>query len=290
MNLPGTDSKLRNDNLFFAGKVKKMKKLCYISSMNIRTLSEEKTDYETDALPVALYPERMIKNERGGHGYYGRVINRGSFDIETIASDLVVAGSRRSKTQIIEDWHETCAAIIDRLINGCTVEAEYFNFSLQIKGLFEGQGDKYQKGRNSIELRTRPSEKLKQILADLDCKIAQGNTHRPLITSVYDAVSKTEDRVLTQGGFAEIRGDNIRLYGTDESVGVYFVPEDTGLDTIKLSEREIVSSHPGTLRCILPDSLVKGGRYRVRIVTQYMRTTKARKEPLSCMSAAFLTI
>jgi len=29
--------------------------------MNIRTLSKEKLDYKNGALPVALYPERMIK-------------------------------------------------------------------------------------------------------------------------------------------------------------------------------------------------------------------------------------
>ena len=39
--------------------------------MNIRTLSKEKLDYKTGSLPVALYPEKMIKRKDKESGYSG---------------------------------------------------------------------------------------------------------------------------------------------------------------------------------------------------------------------------
>lgn len=252
--------------------------------MNIRTLSEEIVDYETGALPVALYPERMIKSESGKQKYFARVLNRGKLNIEDIADDLVVFGSKRTKEEIVRDWHETCAAIIDRLINGCTVDADYFTFSLQVKGLFDSKQDIFKKGRNCIELQVRPTKKLQQILDTLDCKIAIGRSIIPSIKTVYDGSSKTENQILTRGGYLKINGENIRIFGEQESVGIYFVQESDESNTVKVSERHIISSSPSELLCIVPVELKENERYRIKIVTQYMRTSKARKVPLSCIS------
>ncbi len=254
--------------------------------MNIRTLSEKKVDYETADLPIALYPERMIKNESGKHRYFARVLNRGKLNIENIADDLVVFGSKRSKEEIITDWNETCAAIIDRLINGCTVEAEYFTFSLQIKGLFDCKKDTFKKGKNYIELMARPTKKMQHILEKLNCKICIGNKTSPLIKSVYDGDSKTENQILSRGGYLKIKGENIRIFGDNESIGIYFVSESDETKTVKVSEAHILNSKPSEILCIVPSELEVHECYRIKIVTQYMRTSKARKEPLSCLSNA----
>ncbi|WP_027727475.1 DUF4469 domain-containing protein [Treponema sp. C6A8] len=258
--------------------------------MNIHTLSKEKLDYKNGALPVALYPERMIKKDSEKRCYYGRILNRGKFDIETIAEDLVVFGSKRTKEQIIKDWNETCAAIIDRLINGASVEAEYFNFSLQVKGLFEYSQDIYKKGRNSIELQVRPTKKLKEMLDNLTCKVFLGKTITASIKNVYDGVSKCENKYITRGGFLKIKGENIRLFGNDERVGLYLVSESNEMDFIKLSQSQIINSLPSELHCIVPDDLNENQRYKIKIITQYMRTSKERKEPLVCESDFLLEV
>ncbi len=55
--------------------------------MNIVTLSDQKANDEAMALPIALYREHMIEDEKGRHGYFARVVNRGKFDIETVANN-----------------------------------------------------------------------------------------------------------------------------------------------------------------------------------------------------------
>ena len=258
--------------------------------MNIRTLSKEKLDYKNGALLVALYPERMIKKNSEKCSYYGRVLNRGKFDIETIAEDLVVFGSKRTKEQIVKDWHETCAAIIDRLINGASVEADFFNFSLQVKGLFDYSQDTFKKGRNSIEVQVRPTKKLQEILDNLTCKIFLGKTITASIKNVYDGVSKSDNQFITRGGFLIIKGENIRLFGKDERVGLYFVSESSEMDFIKVSESQIINSLPSELQCIVPDTLNENQRYKIKIITQYMRTSKERKDPLECESDFVLEV
>lgn len=258
--------------------------------MNIRTLSKEKLDYKTGSLPVALYPEKMIKRKDKESGYYGRIMSRGKFNIETIADDLVVYGSKRSREEIISGWHETCAAIIDRLINGGTVEADFFTFSLQVKGLFNSPQDTFKKGQNEVCLLVKPTEKMQDILDNLKCKVSLGKSIISIIDSVYDGKSQKENECLTRGGFLIVKGQNIKILGNDDSVGLYFVPEDAQGEVVKLSENMIISNKPSELYCIIPEELKADTRYKINIVTKYSRNGKERKEAISCMNDCLLAV
>ena len=136
--------------------------------MNIRTLSKEKLDYKTGSLPVALYPEKMIKRKDKESGYYGRIMSRGKFNI--------------------------------------------------------------------------------------------------------------------------VKGQNIKILGNDDSVGLYFVPEDAQGEVVKLSENMIISNKTSELYCIIPEELKADTRYKINIVTKYSRNGKERKEAISCMNDCLLTV
>lgn len=159
-----------------------------------------------------------------------------------------------------------------------------------MKGLFDYSQDTFKKGRNSIELQVRPTKKLQEILDSLTCKISLGKTITASIKNVYDGVSKSDNQFITRGGFLIIKGENIRLFGKDERVGLYFVSESSEMDFIKVSESQIINSLPSELQCIVPDTLNENQRYKIKIITQYMRTSKERKDPLECESDFILEV
>lgn len=249
--------------------------------MNLATLTKPAPDYETGKLPIALYPERMIKNDDGSSGCFARVINRGKFDMEDIAADVVASGLALSKDEILSVWQKAWAAIIDRLINGGTVDTQVLKLSLGVTGLFRSEQAAFDRSVNSIELHARPTEYLKHILDSLDCVTAVGSASAPFVSSVYDAESKTENQCLTRGGIVQISGLCLKIFGDDSLVGVYFVPENAELECVKLEKSRLGLNQPKKLACVVPDSLVLGEKYRIRIVTQFMKTAKARKEPQS---------
>lgn len=259
--------------------------------MNLKTLSSLETDYETPALPIVLYPEKLIKAEGQEKLCFARVINTGTFDMNAIAEDMIASGcTKRTKEEILNDWHETCAAIINRLINGGTVDAEILKLSLGVKGLFSERNPGFNRERNAIEIKARPTKYLKDILCKLNCKIASGNKSSVYIQSVYDVESGTEEKCITRGGVIHIKGKNLKLFGDDEKVGIYFLPENSSAPELKVGAKKILYSSPSKLSFIAPENLSESERYRIKIVSQYMGNSKARKEVSSCITDDLLSI
>lgn len=246
--------------------------------MNLRTLSASEVDYETPALPIALYPEKLVKTEGQKELCFARVIKNGTFDMNAIAEDMIASGcTKRTKQEILSDWHETCAAIVNRLINGGTVDAEIVKLSLGVKGLFSEHNPSFNRERNAIELKAKPTQYLKDILDKLECKIAIGNKSSIYIRSVYDVESESENKNITRGGVIHIQGKGLKLFGDDEKVGIYFVPENSSAPEIKVESKKILTSAPSKLSFIAPVNLSESEHYRMKIVSQYMGTDKARK-------------
>ena len=181
--------------------------------MNMRAMKENIPEYETGKLPIALYPDNLLKNADGSRPCFARVINRGNFDMDDIANDLVSGGSPFTKEEILTCWHEAWSAIIDRLVNGGRVDAQAVSLSLGVTGLFHSEQSDFDRKKNSIELHVKPTEYLQNILDSLECVSALGLKTAPFVRSVYDMESKTENLFLTRGGFIEIKGLCLKILG-----------------------------------------------------------------------------
>ncbi len=258
--------------------------------MNVVTLSREKVEYETGALPIALYPSNLSKEDENSKSYFARVICRGNFNMETIAADLQTSGSKHSKEELLDCWNEINAAIMERLVNGATVDTGILTLSLGIKGLFSSESAVFDRKNNGIDINAHSTSYTKEILSGLDCKVSVGNRTEPFILSVSDSSSKTENSFATRGGIITIKGYNIKIFGSHENVGLYFVSENEPENEIKVEEKRIGMSKSKLVQCIVPDSLNVNERYRIKIVTQFMRTSEERMTPQSCVSNDLLTV
>ena len=97
-------------------------------------------------------------------------------------------------------------------------------------------------------------------------------------------------RIMSRGKFNIVKGQNIKILGNDDSVCLYFVPEDAQGEVVKLSENMIISNKTSELYCIIPEELKADTRYKINIVTKYSRNGKERKEAISCMNDCLLTV
>ena len=78
--------------------------------------------------------------------------------------------------------------------------------------------------------------------------------------------------------------------GSDESIGLYFLPENEGADYVQLRESDIILNQPKTLKCLVPASLAVGEKYRIKVVTQFMHSVRERKTVQSYLSDDIFTV
>ena len=249
--------------------------------MNLTTLAAEEADYKTGSLPVALYPNKMRREQDGKQTFFARPIIREHLSMRDIAGDMVVAGVNdgMSQEQIVSIWTKINCAILDRVANGCSVDTGLGLCSSRVNGTFATDSDAFSRERHSIGMSFRTDREVLKKLNELDVVIRQGNAVKPQISDVHDLES-TESGTLTRGGFLEIKGSNLELFGDDESVGLYFVNEDAPEKTVILRKDKMGINKPAKLACVVPATL-EDGRYRLKVVTQFMGSKTQRKLPQS---------
>ena len=258
--------------------------------MNLTTLAAEEADYKSGSLPVALYPNAMRRETDEKQTFYARPIIREHLTMHDIASDMVVAGVNGGMTreQIVSIWKNINCAVLDRVANSCAVDTGLCRCSTRITGSFETDSEEFSRNRHSIGMAFHTSRTVHEKLNELNVVIRQGNSARPQIADIHDLESGSSE-ILTPGGFLEITGSNLALFGEDESVGLYFENEDNPEKTVVLRAKKMGTNSPSKLACVVPATLAEGS-YRLKIVTQFMKSKTQRKKPLAFVHDKKLTV
>lgn len=255
--------------------------------MNINTLSEEKIDYKSGNLPVALYPNKLVSNKDRNTQFYAKTIIRNTCYDEDIANDIMVAGLNEgfSKAQILRVMELVRNAKLARLADAYAVDDGICKTQLRIKGTFDSEADAFSEEKHSVEISACSNSSAKKIFEKIRPVIRQGNTKKPVITEVYDVKSKS-GTTLTKGGFLKITGTDIRICGDSEDVGLYFINNKDSTDFVKICADELGRNSTTTVDCVVPVEL-KENTYSIKIVTQYMGGRVNRKTPLESVFGNF---
>ena len=250
--------------------------------MNLNTLSYNEIEHKSGNLPVALYKNSMLADTKAS--YYAQTITRGICSDEDIANDIIVSGLNDglTKEQILRLLNVTRNARLARLLDGYAVDDGIKRSLLHVKGGFDSESDTFSRERHSVDISSYTTHAAKQVLAEIKPVIRLGNARHPVITAVRDVKSKSAD-TLTKGGYLEIRGKNIRIYGDDQEVGLYFVNEQDSSKTVRLSADDLGINKPTCLACVVPAEL-EAGTYRIQVATQFMSGKAFRKEVLFAVS------
>ncbi len=249
--------------------------------MNLNTLAAQEADYKSGSLPVALYPNAMRREADGKQTFFARPIIREHLSMDDIASDMVVAGVNNgmSREQIVSTWKNINCAVLDRVANSCSVDTGLCLCSTRISGTFATDSEAFSRERHGIDMAFRTNSYVRDKLAGLSVVIRQGNSVKPQISGVRDLESGSCEE-LTPGGFLEVTGSNLALLGKDEAVGLYFMNEDDPSMSVVLKAEKMGVNSPSRLACVVPATLAPG-RYRLKVVTQFMHGRTQRKEPQS---------
>lgn len=257
--------------------------------MNVNTITRNSEDYASGKLPVALYKNHMTAGEGKNNLYFARAASRTTLSMQNIAEDIIVTKALEgfSTEQIMKIWNVVNGAVIDRVLNGFTVDAGIGYFQARITGTFNSQQDSFDHKRHSIDVGFRSSPSVKELTASLDVLILQGNSIVPEITDVFDVASK-ERGILTPKKMLNITGKNIMLSGENEEVGLWFINTEDESKSVKVNASECGINKAGMISCVIPE--LEPGKYILKIVTQFSRSKLLSKDNKEFISNVIFTV
>ncbi|MGI5097719.1 DUF4469 domain-containing protein [Treponema socranskii] len=117
-------------------------------------------------------------------------------------------------------------------------------------------------------LRFTPSPEVSKELKRLSVSLVVQSKYDPQIDMITDLFTQKENEIVTCGKSLRISGNRIRILGTLEDCGIYFVPKD-GSDLIKVKAEHIFTNSPSLVEFFVPAELEKDKEYAIRICTQF---------------------
>lgn len=167
--------------------------------------------------------------------------------------------------------------VMESLLNGYTVNTGLFYASPSFQGVIEG--GVWNKEKNSIKVNFQQGKTLRDEIAKTKVEILGEKADIMYVIEVEDKKTGLKDGTASPGFGFVIKGRNLKVGGTDESVGVYLVNESQSAE--KLPDYQIIKNMPSELIIQIPTGLLVGP-YTLRITTQWGHSSKKElKEPRS---------
>ena len=161
------------------------------------------------------------------------------------------------------------------IASGMSVVDGVGQYIVQIKGVFAKATDPFDAEKHSLTVAYTSGKTLRKRLLETEVVTNGAATVGPVIGGLTDSSTGKDDGTFTPGMPIVVGGSNIKISGTNEANGFYFVPAAEGSTPVKA--KVIVHNNPSQLTVMVPADLAAGDYY-ISITTQYGRTANV-KEP-----------
>ena len=240
--------------------------------MNLKTISKKKVEYKSGKLPAVLYQSELRKRKTGKNIYYAKVASRGSYNMDTIAEDLLCMNVLEglTKEQILRVWELIEAGITERILNGGTVKCGLGSFYAKIIGEFENQHPKINRKKNYIDIGFTSNGKITKLASDEQIVPLFSSPKRtePVIVKVEDYFSKT-DSILTPGKLLSLEGHNLKLYEESDLEGIEFISISDENKSVFINLQSVITNEIKHIICIVPE--LEKGEYKIKLSTRYVK-------------------
>ena len=180
---------------------------------------------------------------------------------EDLIEEITGPGSILKPTEtdaVIDNYWST---ITDYLRKGEGYSDDYIRTRFGISGVFQDEDDQYDPARHQVLISVVPKDAVTDATDDISLQKVDGQAITPVVDTIYDWGSGTDDDILTPGGVLEIKGNHLKIHGNIEEEGVFFVNQSGGTET---AASHIRTSEPKTLTLQVPEGLA-AGTYRIEV-------------------------
>lgn len=188
---------------------------------------------------------------------------------------------RETMSASVNLYHEVVSELV---MNGYSVNTDLFRAVPQLKGLAEG--NVWNPKKNSIYVSLTQGKKLREGTKDTTVQVLGDRQAAMYINGTQDAATRATDLSATAGRNFTLLGKNIKVVGTDASVGITLTATTDGTVT-KLDTDMLVVNDPSKLILLLPSSLTDG-EYTLTVTTQFAAGKTLLKSPRQASQTIYI--
>lgn len=159
---------------------------------------------------------------------------------------------------VIDNYWST---IIDYIRSGEAYSDDYISTRFGISGVFQDDEDQFDEARHKVVVSVLPKDRVTEAATDISLQKVEGQNIVPVITTVYDWGSATNDDIITPGDVLEIRGTHLKIRNNISDEGIFFINQSDNSET---EASQIRTNEPKTLTLRIPNSLT-AGTYRIEV-------------------------
>lgn len=223
-----------------------------------------------------------------GTNYYARV-TRNTVTLNNLIASIIEKNTGIDAYMIQHSAALLQQAVLNELKHGNAVNIlDLGTLFLTVRGSIKGDNPSAT-AIPAFQTRFTPSQTVNEAVSQLVVDKVVTAVSAPVIDSITNLFTKTEDGILTEGKSVRISGNRLKI-GTDNS-GIYFAPLDDANNVvtdeslwIKVPESLYIRNLPKTLEFFLPDTLVKETSYKIVIRTTLSKNSTVLKEAVSTTS------
>jgi hypothetical protein len=211
-------------------------------------------------LNYSLIRNRLVN---GDDVYSARVKPAGSIPEDTIIDEMLGSGTMATRTDIIGVDSLHSQTILRWLKRGYCVKTGLVNFSISIRGNFDGKKAIFDPAQHQLVVTVSPGP----LLESLDFVIESATridspSHAPNPADLTDHESGTKNQKLTRGGTAQLEGRRLRFDQADPNQGIFFMNGQGG----EIRVEQIMDHKPSTIWFKVPAGPTPG-TYRLEVRT-----------------------
>lgn len=187
--------------------------------------------------------------------YMAMVQPANTADLDIVVDRMMQQGSTVTRADVVSTLEDFFSAVENILLEGTNVVTPVANFSVSIKGVFNGRTDTYDSNRHHVTPTISSGKRLRRTIASRAQPLKQEAIKpRPNPLDYIDFVSNTRNTTLTPGGMGQIIGHRLKFDATDANQGIFLVDNNTTATRITTIGRNM----PAELMFMIPTGLTPG--------------------------------
>lgn len=222
-------------------------------------------------LSVNLY-DNAVTEVKGD--YVGKPVVTGTLYNADIANRIVSKRTEYRLETIVNILEIADQEKVNAIAEGKSVVDGVGQYLVNVGGAFDGEKAPFNPEFHKLGVAYTPGKLMRDTLKNVVVETRPAVTG-PIINDIVDSTTGEKNLQLTSAGPAVISGANIKVVGTDPSVGIYLTP--TGGEPVKAGV--LIHNNPSQVTFMLP--VLEDGEYTLSITTQCSTGNRTVKEPRS---------
>ena len=215
---------------------------------------------------VKLYPN-YLPNAKGT--YIARTNSEKTLSVEDVCTALKTRGGYDGEYgKLVDTVHKYLGEVAYQLCDGYAVNNSYYSIWPNIGGTFDSANELYDPKKHPIGFRFGIRSGLYRLLETIRIEVEGLADTNGFIDTFTDDEEQTVNGLYIAGNMFTVHGSRIKLEGSDESVGLYFVPVDDPGKAVKVNR--IAKNSASEVTGISPKTGFKNNRVEIR--TQFSRS------------------